>query len=220
MSTLRSPDGWMETRKADNFINASKLCKDNGKKISLWIRLKSTKALIELLEIELDKKVIDYKVSSKYGVWIHPRLAISLSQWISPSFAIKVSEWMEEWKSSEGNEDKFDIAVSELSKHKNDKLIGEEKRIQLKLKQQLGAKIEVKTPVGNIDLLTSEHIIEVKKFNQWKHALGQILCYSNYYPNHKKQIYLYENESEKDLEIMKSICKGFGVEVIYYSDKE
>ena len=41
--------------------------------------------------------LIDKKVGGNHnGTWIHPDLAIQLSQWLSPQFAIKVSLWIRE----------------------------------------------------------------------------------------------------------------------------
>ena len=74
-----------------------------------------------------------------------------------------------------------------------------EKIIQLRLQSELGGEIEVKTPAGPIDLLTDNKIIEIKKVRNWKAALGQILIYGKYYPNHQKHIHLFGKVSNSDL---------------------
>jgi len=66
-----------------------------------------------------------------------------------------------------------------------------ERACVLRLKEQLGGKLEVSTPVGRIDLLTQRQILEVKEVSLWKSALGQILAYGNYYPHHGKRIHLF-----------------------------
>ncbi len=116
----------IESRKPDNFINATQMCKAGGKLFGHWSRLDSTKELIKTLEISLKNKqinigkksdihicssdnssemqnnevllnVIDVKKGGDIqGSWIHPHLAVQLAQWISPSFAIQVSEWIYE----------------------------------------------------------------------------------------------------------------------------
>jgi predicted nucleic acid-binding Zn-ribbon protein len=92
----------IESRKSDNFVNATQLCKAGGKKFSHWINLDSTKELIKELEKSLHagipacKKLIDVSKSKHKGSWIHPDLAVQLAQWISPSFAIQVSRWIRE----------------------------------------------------------------------------------------------------------------------------
>jgi hypothetical protein len=65
----------------------------------------------------------------------------------------------------------------------------EEREAQLKLAKTLSGEIEVATRLGRIDVLTPEEIIEVKLWGGWKCALGQILVYGDYYPNHRKKIH-------------------------------
>ena len=75
---------------------------------------------------------------------------------------------------------------------------------------------EVKCPAGRIDLLTEAQIIEVKKISDWKSALGQILVYSAYYPEHKKRIHLFGSDADKEklLDIELS-CSAFDVLVTF-----
>ncbi|BAY66822.1 DNA-damage-inducible protein (plasmid) [Calothrix brevissima NIES-22] len=60
-----------------------------------------------------------------------------------------------------------------------------------RLQKKLGGTREVQTPAGFIDLLTDEQIIEVKKVNSWKAAVGQVEIYRDYYPFHEKRIHLF-----------------------------
>lgn len=66
-----------------------------------------------------------------------------------------------------------------------------EKTIQEKVQRMFGGKREVHTPVGYVDLVTDEMIVECKKARDHKHAVGQILAYSQFFPNHQKAIYLF-----------------------------
>lgn len=81
-----------------------------------------------------------------------------------------------------------------------------EKDIQVKLHKWWGGQREVHTPVGYIDLLTDDKIVEVKKISDFKHSVGQILSYSKYYPNHQKAIYLY-GAYQKNLSECYELCK-------------
>ncbi len=97
-------------RETDNYINATQLCKAGKKKFNDWYRLDATKEIIKqleeninnsntgfpALEIKLEKtELIDSKIGGDHsGTWIHPDLAIQLSQWISPKFALQVSSWI------------------------------------------------------------------------------------------------------------------------------
>lgn len=56
--------------------------------------------------------------------------------------------------------------------------------------EKLNGETEIVTEYGDIDILTDNKIIEVKLYNNWKHALGQILAYSETYPEHTKYIYV------------------------------
>ena len=77
-------------------------------------------------------------------------------------------------------------------------------------------RIEVHTPVGFIDLLLPKAIIEIKRLENWKHALGQVLAYSAYYPNHAKVIHLYSQcRSAPDLKEPTRICQQFGVDLVH-----
>ncbi|MBR8347024.1 hypothetical protein [Burkholderia ambifaria] len=73
---------------------------------------------------------------------------------------------------------------------------------------------EVHTPVGYIDLLLPTALIEVKSFVKWKHALGQVLAYSNYYPDRRKIIHLYIPGTQRpELVEQLKICAKFNVDV-------
>ena len=83
------------------------------------------------------------------------------------------------------------------------------------LASKLNGQVEVSTPVGSIDILTSSEVIEVKKVNLWKTALGQVLAYSNYYPEHNKRIHLFGKARPEYIELAKQHCYVYGVEVSY-----
>jgi hypothetical protein len=75
---------------------------------------------------------------------------------------------------------------------------------------------EVITPCGRIDILTKEQIIEVKEYKGWKAALGQILVYSNYYPEHQKRIHLFNIPKDNiELDIIKEIYYKYDVILTY-----
>lgn len=89
-----------------------------------------------------------------------------------------------------------------------------EKLVRDYLQSQIGGVVEVTTPVGRIDLLTPTEIIEVKSFKDWKGALGQVLVYSGFYPQHKKRIHMFCSEYEfKRLSDVESACLSFDIRV-------
>jgi hypothetical protein len=45
--------------------------------------------------------------------------------------------------------------------------------------------------IGIPDVLTESEVIEVKQGKNWKHAIGQVLVYKLYYPEHTARIHLF-----------------------------
>ena len=88
-----------------------------------------------------------------------------------------------------------------------------ENKIKNKLYKQLGGQKEVITLAGNIDLLTTAEIIEIKRISNWKHALGQVLVYSVYYPSHQKRIHLFGETTSSYVDLVKQHCEKFNVKV-------
>jgi biotin operon repressor len=105
-------------------------------------------------------------------------------------------------------------ALSQWSDIKDYKNV--EQKVRDRQMSQLGGLIEVSTPAGRIDLLTDTEIIEVKRINDWKAALGQILIYSAFYPEHRKRIHLYGSAKElKKLPDIEAACLSFDVYVTF-----
>lgn len=90
---------------------------------------------------------------------MHPKLLMHIVSWCGTNFAIKVSEWVEEWKGySNVNQDKFYDALADIKPTTSN---SKEKEIQMVLQKKYNCEIEVKTPVGKIDLLTDKYLIEI-----------------------------------------------------------
>ncbi|MGL5926215.1 hypothetical protein [Chroococcidiopsis sp.] len=94
-----------------------------------------------------------------------------------------------------------------------------EKRIKFRLQSIVGGKTEVKTPLGRIDLLTDIEIVEVKPFKDWKAAIGQVLVYGSFYPNHKKRIHLFDRQEQKTLNLIQEACAKYDIQVTFEIDK-
>jgi hypothetical protein len=77
----------------------------------------------------------------------------------------------------------------------------------LKLMKELGGSREVPTEAGNIDLLTTTEIVEVKNIKGWKSAIGQIVVYGDYYPPHIKRIHLYGQCTTGYLAMIRRHCE-------------
>lgn len=70
---------------------------------------------------------------------------------------------------------------------------------------------EVPTEAGNIDFLTSSELIEFKIAHNWKHAIGQLLTYGFYYPNHALVLMLVGSDAKTYLKLAKKHCKRYGI---------
>ena len=86
------------------------------------------------------------------------------------------------------------------------------------LAQTLNGKTEWLTPSGAIDVFTTNEVIEVKHFKNWKGGIGQILAYGSQYPMHRKRLHLYARAGEnasKQFELATSVCSTNGVHVTF-----
>ena len=208
----------VKIRKTDGYVNATQLCKAGNREFRRWNRNQESKEFVEELSkrLNLTRSKLIQIVNDKEirSTWVHPIVATNIAQWISPSFGVNISIWIEEWKNySFKNKN---IYYEELERLKPSKNLQLEREIQQKLQKQLIAQIEVETPVGYVDLLTDTEIIEIKQITNWKSALGQVLSYGSFYPEHQKILYLF-NKSESDIDTrqIESICKKYQVEVRY-----
>jgi hypothetical protein len=90
-------------RAEDGYINLTKMAKAEGRLISTYLRLDSTKAFLQELSSDVQictSDLIQIKKGGTYaeqGTWGHPQVAIHCAQWCSPKFAVLVSKWVFEW---------------------------------------------------------------------------------------------------------------------------
>lgn len=100
----------IEQRVADGYINLNQMANATGKRIDNWLRLKSTKELIDAFDDEVassDRReqspaliTMTSGIKGKRGgggTWAHPDIAVQFAQWCSPAFALQVSRWVREW---------------------------------------------------------------------------------------------------------------------------
>lgn len=124
-------------------------------------------------------------------------------------------------KSLDNEEDTHVYHVVKLGP--NDKL--SEKLFQMHLaEKEEESSCESSSIFGRIDIVSKNRIIEVKKYDEWKHAFGQVLAYSEdlNYEGRKRAIALYcERKDEqdislksKDIEIVQ-VCRKYDVEIIW-----
>jgi hypothetical protein len=167
----------------------------------------------KILDISIDKLFLlrTGGLAEVSGTYVDPLLITSIATWCSPSFSCYISIWIEEWMTfSLQNNMKYWKTLSECTSSSSKSI---EREHQRKLQTILGGRIEVVTDLGNIDLLTNTMIIEIKTYNHWKHAIGQILLYSNEYPEHVRWIYLFYVPDENIMTKIKKNCKRYRINV-------
>jgi hypothetical protein len=213
----------------NNYINATKLCNNailltNSKKpFKNWKTNANTNKIIHeislLTNISMDDLMIYRTTGSKNlteirGTYVHPMLITHIAYWVSPIFAVKIGVWIEEWKQySKKNSLNYYDALSNLVPSNNN---NKEKIIQAELQQALDGDIEVHTKAGNIDLLTKNSLIEIKSYDNWKCALGQLMAYSVYYPKKDKYMYLFDVGNNDTKEISQT-CAKYDITMVRYN---
>jgi hypothetical protein len=129
------------------------------------------------------------------------------------SFIIKTGGKNELLRGTYVHEKLMNSIIEFIIKSRN---IQRELNIVDKMNIDLNGQREVITSCGRIDILTKEQIIEVKEYKGWKAALGQILVYGNFYPEHQKRIHLFNiPKNNIELDIIKEIYNKYDVILTY-----
>ncbi|ANB50970.1 putative KilA-N domain-containing protein [Powai lake megavirus] len=207
----------------NGYVNATNLCKKCGKDYKNWKRNDNSKELVGMLikDINLPKHKLIISIKGGFntkirGTYVHPIILTNIATWISPSFSIKISIWIEEWKNFCRNNERKYYYLNMKPYSNNNK----EKIIQLEIQKKLGGDIEVPTKYGYIDLVTNDKIIEIKTYDNWKYALGQILSYGDLYEDKKKYIYLFDIPLNTNTGDIKTLFKKYNVSLVSYSFKK
>ena len=84
-------------RTTDGYVNATAMCKANGKQWNDYWRTDRATAYLEALctetGIPVSSLCLSLKGGSHQGTWVHPQVAVDLARWISAPFAV----WMDGW---------------------------------------------------------------------------------------------------------------------------
>ena len=92
----------IQRRPSDGYVNATAMCKANGKRWPDYMANDRTKAYIAELAAVVGipttgmnglVQTIQGGLPHLQGTWVHPRIAVDLARWISPAFAV----WMDGW---------------------------------------------------------------------------------------------------------------------------
>lgn len=172
-------------RQDDGYVDATAMCKSVGKRFDNYKKHEGYKPFIKALSNSLCLTEAQLVVSKRGKTG---------SIWVHPRVAEHLSAW--------------------LLKPRKDKDATEE-GVKFRLAKKLKGRTEVITPVGEIDILTSAELIEVKAIRDWKAALGQVLIYGDYYPSHQMRLHLFGQCHESYLDLVRYHCEKRGVTVTW-----
>ena len=98
--TRRFNDVKIGQRLSDGYLNATAMCKANGKEWSNYRQNGVAEDFLDALERSLGiprnhlVTSITKGPNAERGTWVHPQVAYHLAMWCSPTFAVKVTEWL------------------------------------------------------------------------------------------------------------------------------
>ena len=86
-------------RMSDGYIDALAICDTCNKDFADYIQIRFTQRFLrELLRSTgMNESELIQKVDGIDEIWVHPQIAINLSQWVSPKLAVRVPMWIIEW---------------------------------------------------------------------------------------------------------------------------
>lgn len=94
-------------RQSDGYIDAMAICDACEKEFTNYMQVRATKRFLHELarEIGIDESALVQKKNGIDEIWVHPYVAINLSQWASPKLAVKIPKWIFEWQSKINEQD-------------------------------------------------------------------------------------------------------------------
>ena len=182
--------------KKNNYINATKLCSEYSKRYENWSRNILNNELID--EVKKEINALNLSTAEEFEPIItvkggNKKLQFVTGTYVHPLLMPEIIRWIQIPRSKQLEYD-----------------------VQQKLNKKFNGECEVSTELGIIDILTDTQIIEIKNFKDWKSALGQILIYSTFYPEHKKCIHLFKTRNDKILlKKIEDVYKKYDVHLTY-----
>ena len=67
-----------------------------------------------------------------------------------------------------------------------------------------------------VDVLTNNEIIEIKNWNSYKFAIGQIISYSYFYPNLQKRLHFFGKKPKEIIfNFIKLVCEKHNINLTF-----
>jgi hypothetical protein len=89
--------------------------------------------------------------------------------------------------------------------------------VKVIMQEREGGETEVETPIGYVDLLTDEEVIEIKHISDWKEAM-KVVLYASYFPTRKPRVHLFGGYAIETRKIVEETMKKFHVRVTWERD--
>ena len=96
LATITWNDTPLNRRPSDGYVNATAMCKANGKRWSDYRESDRCQQYLDALSQTTEIPVFDLIQSRQGqggGTWIHQDIATELARWISPDFSVFVNQW-------------------------------------------------------------------------------------------------------------------------------
>lgn len=86
-------------RLSDGYIDAIGICDACDKDFADYMQVRFTKRFLTELsrDTQLSEAELIQKESGVDEIWVHPMMALNLSQWAAPKIAIKIPQMIMEW---------------------------------------------------------------------------------------------------------------------------
>jgi hypothetical protein len=209
----------MLVRESDGFINATEICRRAGTQWCQFIQNKKTDTFIKELAIYLhvsEKSLYDSKAGRYGGTWVHPAIATRLAAGLSSAFSVRVSIWLEDLKKRDSTvASEYIVEISNLEADMSNQI---ETEVRHRLAISLDGQECVIGKFGEIDLVTSTEVIEIKFIKRWTHALGQALAHAKSIPGKVPRVHFFghsEDFSPGILDHIKLLYDDFLVEITH-----
>lgn len=205
-----------ELEENDDAYEKETIRKPAKKELSHWTALQNSKSFMHKIATKHGLEIDDvYYIATSLppdlsGTYVHHDIAVHIFAWGSKEFASHLSDIVNEWKKVEGNEARYYSFIDDM-KRDLDCNDNAEAQVRDRLAKKLKGEIEVKCPAGRIDIVTAKEIIEVKKYNNWTNAIGQIAQYWIYNKDKRPRIHIFDIPKGASLGEMVEVCARFDI---------
>jgi regulator of replication initiation timing len=180
----------------NGYFNATKLCKDNGKRFDNWLRNQGSDELMRSPHIRGNPIItISTGLNDYRGTYVPRKLITHIASWISTDIAYKVHDIVEEYLLKE---EKIKHAL--VTKEKDDKIGSLEATLEAILKNTSNLDTKVTDLTDEISKLSLDNQITHEKLNIAQNTLNIVVEDRVVKPNNKgmtNTVIIYEYELNK-----------------------